>query len=108
MKASSDAETACKFNTVFAVQPKLLQIPVDTFGERIAMDEVMGRLGCVFECFVAATGEDGRGFAQEIEVVAEFCGVEVEEAEAFVRDFEALVLKLVRADLDCLVESLKV
>lgn len=88
-------------NAVFAVQPKLLDIPSETFGERTKMEEIMGRLGLAFECFVE---EGGR----VVSVVAEFRGVEVSEGEEFVQRFGELVGKLVGGNLEELIEDFDV
>jgi non-ribosomal peptide synthetase component F len=86
--ASEDAERACGFRCIFAVQPRRVEAAEAVFGERLSMTEEMGRLDLIVECFV----EDGG-----VELVVEYntTSLETGEVERMIEGMEGLLPRLV-------------
>lgn len=95
-RASPDAAQACNFQALFAVQPRLLEASEEVFGKRVGFTEEMGRLRLIFECFITDKGVD---------LVVEFNSGSLKKLhmEWFVRQFGALLLRLVCLPSDTLV-----
>ncbi|KAF2634689.1 acetyl-CoA synthetase-like protein [Massarina eburnea CBS 473.64] len=91
--ASPDAEKACAFRALFAVHPRHLEAPREIFGERLSLDEEMGRLALIFECFITDGG---------IDLVVEFNqgSLDKGEMDRFVQTFAVLLPKLIETPFD--------
>jgi hypothetical protein len=86
--ASEDAEKACGFRCIFAVQPRRVEADESVFGERVSMTEEMGRLDLIVECFVEEGG---------VELVVEYnmASLGKEEVQSMIEGVGELLPRLV-------------